>query len=58
MNKARKKFIFYAELAIFVLLTVLLSVINVINFSMVSDDADHLTEMISNGHGPMQKIKK
>ena len=58
MNKARKKFIFYAELAIFVLLTVLLSVINVINFSMVSDDADHLTEMISNGHGTMKKIKK
>ncbi|MBQ1660501.1 MAG: HAMP domain-containing histidine kinase [Clostridia bacterium] len=58
MNKARKKFIFYAELAIFVLLTVLLSVINVINFSMVSDDADHLTEMISNNHGTMKKMKK
>jgi len=25
---------------------------------MVSDDADHLTEMISNNHGTMKKMKK
>ena len=47
MNKARKKFIIYAECAIFVLLTLLLSVINVVNFTMVSEDADRITEIIA-----------
>ncbi len=55
MNKARKKFIIYAELAIFVLLTVLLSVINIINFSMASEDADFLTGMIAQNHGTLNK---
>lgn len=51
MDKVRKKFVWYAELAVFILLTVLLSVINVINFTMVSEDADRMTEMISNTSG-------
>lgn len=51
MDKVRKKFVLYAELAVFILLTVLLSVINVINFTMVSEDADRMTEMIANTSG-------
>ncbi|MBQ7639253.1 MAG: HAMP domain-containing histidine kinase [Clostridia bacterium] len=48
MNKAEKKFRLYAILVIFVLLTVLLAVINGVNFTMAADDADELTRMLSN----------
>lgn len=51
MNKARKKFILYAECAVFILLTVLLTVINMVNFTMVSEDADRITEKLSFNHG-------
>lgn len=43
MNKAEKKFRIYAILVIFVLLTVLLAVINAVNFTMAAQDADELT---------------
>ena len=55
MDKVRKKFVWYAEFAVFILLTVLLSVINVINFEMVAEDADRLTEMISHSSGTFSK---
>ena len=55
LDKVRKKFVLYAELSVFILLTVLLSVINVINFTMVAEDADHMTEMISNTSGKFFK---
>ena len=58
MNKARFKFIIYAELAIFVLLSVLLSLLNILNFSMASDDADFLTDTIAVNHGSMKKAAK
>lgn len=51
MNKTRRKFVIYALLAVAVLLAVLLSVINVINFSMAAEDADAVTKMIKNGEG-------
>jgi len=51
MNKVRKQFILYAALAIFVLLAVLLSVINGINFTMAASDADQITAMLSSGNG-------
>lgn len=51
MNKALKKFVWSAEGAIFILLTVLLCVINSVNFAMASDDADHLTERIADQNG-------
>ena len=54
MNKARKKLIIYSELSIFILLTVLLSIINVISFTQVSDDADHLTAMIADANGKLK----
>lgn len=55
MKRARRKFVLYAELAVFVLLTVLLSVINIINFTMAADDADMLTQRISGNHGVFDK---
>lgn len=48
MNKAEKKFRSYAVLAIFVLLTVLLAVINCVSFTMASTDADEITQEIAN----------
>ncbi len=53
MNKVRKKFIIYAMAAVFVLLTALLAVINVINFSAVADDADRITASIVRAGGEL-----
>lgn len=51
MNKAKKKFILYAVLAVFVLLTLLLGVINASVFTMAAHDADEITEIIASGKG-------
>ena len=51
MNKVKKRFIFYAMAAVFVLLTLMLGTINVINFSMAADDADIVTQMIARENG-------
>ncbi len=51
MNKVRQKFVLYAMLAVFVLLTVLLAVINGVNFTMVAEDADRITQRIAGGGG-------
>ncbi len=55
MNKAEKKFRIYAIIVIFVLLTVLLTVINGVNFTMAADDADMLTEMLSERQGSFER---
>lgn len=50
MNKAEKKFRLFALAAIFVLFTVLLAVINGVNFTMTAADADEITlEIAGNG---------
>lgn len=51
MDKARKKFILLSELTVMLLLAVLLSVINILSFTMAAEDADHLTESISHNQG-------
>ena len=51
MNKVRRKFVLYSELAIFILLTALMSVINVINFTMAAEDADLITQQIKDRGG-------
>ena len=51
MNKAEKKFRAYAVLVIFVLLTVLLAVINGVNFTMAASDADAITQMLAERRG-------
>ena len=51
MNKARKKFVLLALLAIFVLLSVLLGVISGVNYTMAGEDADAITQMLAEGKG-------
>jgi len=51
MNNVRKSFLLYSMLAIFALLTVMLSIINGVNFTMASSDADIITQMLSERHG-------
>lgn len=49
--------IIYSELAIFVLFSLLIAAINVINFTAVGDDADHITERIATSDGFLKKGK-
>lgn len=51
MNKAEKRFLRCAVLAVFVMLTLLLGIINAINFSMAARDADEITERIARERG-------
>ncbi len=51
MNKARKSFVLYAMLCVFLLLFTLLGIINGVNFTMASEDADHLTQMLAQQQG-------
>ena len=51
MKKAKRLYTLYAVLAIFVLLTLLLGIINGVNFTMAAQDADEITRRISGGHG-------
>ena len=57
MKKARKHFLCYAMLSIFVLLTVVLGAINVASISMAGDDADRITERLAEGHGKFKPIE-
>ena len=54
MNKARKKFILLSELVMLLLLSVLLTVINVISFTMAAEDADMVTQRIALRHGSFE----
>ena len=58
MSKVRKQFVIYAMIAVFVLVTVLLLVINGTNFTMVAEDADRITEMIAMEKGKFGEEKK
>ena len=51
MNKVIKRFRAYAVALIFVLLTLLLGIINGINFTMASEDADRITAMLAEQQG-------
>ena len=51
MSKTRKRFVIFATLCVFVLLFVLLGIINGVNFTMASGDADQLTEMLAQQQG-------
>ena len=54
MNKARKKFVLSAMLAIFVLLSALLGIINGVNYTMAGEDADAITRMLADQNGAFQ----
>ena len=56
MKKARKRFVLYAMLSIFVLLVILLGVINGVNFTMASEDADQLTQVLAQGQGMFNNV--
>ena len=51
MNKTRKRFVIFATLCVFVLLFVLLGIINGVNFTMASEDADQVTQMLKQQQG-------
>ena len=51
MNKARKRFVLFAMVCVFVLLAVLLGIINGVNFTMASEDADRVTQMLADQSG-------
>ena len=51
MVKARKRFVLFATLCVFLLLFVLLGIVNAVNFTMASEDADRVTEMLAQQRG-------
>ena len=51
MNNTQKRFIWYAVLAVFLLLTVLLGILNAVGFTMAAQDADRLTQIIAQDRG-------
>ncbi|MBQ7653504.1 MAG: HAMP domain-containing histidine kinase [Clostridia bacterium] len=55
MNKAKKRFVLYAVVSIFVLLSVILGIINCLNFTMAAQDADIITENIASHNGEFGK---
>ena len=58
MSKVRRKLVVSAMAALLILLTALLAVSNVINFALVAEDADRITETIAEGGGEFRdKIK-
>ncbi len=51
MYKARKKFILYSGISIILFLVILLSAINIYNFTMAAEDADRITQRIADRQG-------
>ncbi|MBQ6206910.1 MAG: HAMP domain-containing histidine kinase [Oscillospiraceae bacterium] len=51
MEQVRKRFVLFAALSIFALLTALLCVINGVNFTMAAADADEITLKLANRNG-------
>ncbi len=54
MDKVRRKIVLYSLASIFVLLTVMLTVINGLNFTMAADDADKITQILAERHGTFE----
>ena len=55
MTQVVKRFRSYAVLVIFILLTLLLGVINGINFTMAAEDADRITQMLAEQQGIFER---
>ena len=58
MNRVRRKLVLSATAALFVLLTALLALVNVINFALVAEDADRITATIAEGRGEFRDKMK
>ena len=56
IEKLRKKFIITALISVFALLTAILLVINFVNFSMVSDQADRILEQLATEGGAFREM--
>ena len=54
MSKTRKRFVIFATICVSVLLFVLLGIINGVNFTMASQDADRLTKALKKQHGAFE----
>ena len=55
MKKVRNRFLMFAMIAVTVLLSAVLVLINLLNYSMVTEDADMVTKMISSEGGAFGK---
>ena len=51
MKKPETRFLWTATAAVFLSLTILMGIINMVNFTMASEDADHITEMLAHRQG-------
>lgn len=58
MKKVRKQFVICAMAAVFTLLTVLLFIINGVNFTMLAEDADQITQMLAKEKGAFSENEK
>jgi len=56
IKSLRKKFILVAFFSVFVLLTLILGIINIVNFEKVGNDADIITEMIRHNNGGFNNV--
>lgn len=58
VKKLRKKFIIYSISSIFAFLVLILTTINVVNFSLVASNADNLTSVIEENGGHYESINQ
>ncbi len=58
MKKAKTKYLCYAMLSLFILLTVVLGIINAVNFTMAANDADRITQIIADRKGYLIEQQK
>ena len=56
MKKARIKFLIFASASVAILLIAILSVINVVNFTMAADDADRITGQLARNRGEFNQM--
>ena len=55
MDQVRKRFVLLASLSVFVLLAVLLTIINGLNFTMAAADADEITARLESRRGILER---
>ena len=55
INKFRRKFVGYATVSIFTLLLLIFAAINIVNFSMLANEADNVTQLLADAGGEFKK---
>ena len=56
INKFRRKFVGYATVSIFTLLLLIFAAINIVNFSMLANEADNVTQLLADAGGEFKEI--